>query len=78
MEFSIPFPFPNFGNGIFYSRSRSRTLKSHSRSPLMEVDKVADMDFSMIFLYFMVKYFGVTRLERPKAVKDDVKQARRA
>ena len=48
----------------------------------MKVDKVAnmvvDMDFSMIFLYFMVKYFGVTRLERPKAVKDDVKQARRA
>ena len=48
----------------------------------MEVFKVADtvvdMDFSMIFLYFMVKYFGVTRLERPKAVKDDVKQARRA
>ena len=34
--FSIPFPFPNFGNGIFYSRSRSRTLKSHSRSPLHE------------------------------------------
>ena len=32
--FSIPFPFPNFGNGIFYSCSRSRTLKSHSRSPL--------------------------------------------
>ena len=35
MDFSIPFSLPNFGNEIFYSiRSRSRTLKSHSRSPL--------------------------------------------
>ena len=32
--FSIPFPFPNFGNGLFQFPSRSRTLKSHSRSPL--------------------------------------------
>ena len=32
--FSIPFPFPNFGNGIIHSRSRSRTPKSHSRSLL--------------------------------------------
>ena len=32
--FSIPFPFPNFGNGIIHSRSRSRTPKCHSRSPL--------------------------------------------
>merc|ERR1712155_163856 len=30
--FSIPFPFPNFGNGLFQFPSRS--LKSHSRSPL--------------------------------------------
>ena len=37
--FSIPFLFPNFGNGIFYSRSRSRTLKSHSRSPLTKSDQ---------------------------------------
>ena len=34
--FSISFPFPNFGNGIIHSRSRSRTPKSHSRSPLGE------------------------------------------
>merc|ERR1712155_294613 len=33
--FSIPFPFPNFGNGLFQFPSRSRTLKSHSRSPLI-------------------------------------------
>ena len=33
--FSIPFPFPNFGNGIIHSRSRSRTPKCHSRSPLI-------------------------------------------
>ena len=32
--FSIPFPFPNFGNGIIHSRSRSQTPKCHSRSPL--------------------------------------------
>ena len=32
--FSIPFPFPNFGNGIIHSRSRFRTPKCHSRSPL--------------------------------------------
>ena len=32
--FSIPFPFPNFGNGIIHSRSCSRTLKCHSCSPL--------------------------------------------
>ena len=34
MSFFIPFPFPNFGNGIIHSRSRSRTPKCHSRSPL--------------------------------------------
>ena len=34
--FSIPFPFPNFGNGIIHSRSRSRTPKCHSRSPLLQ------------------------------------------
>merc|ERR1719208_495662 len=33
--FSIPFPFPNFGNGFFQFPSRSRILKSHSRSPLL-------------------------------------------
>ena len=33
--FSIPFPFPNFRNGIIHSRSRSRTPKCHSRSPLI-------------------------------------------
>ena len=33
--FSIPFPFPNFGNGFFRFPSRSRILKSHSRSPLL-------------------------------------------
>merc|ERR1712209_150302 len=32
--FFIPFPFPNFGNGFFQFPSRSRILKSHSRSPL--------------------------------------------
>ena len=32
--FSIPFPFPNFGNGIIHSCSRSRIPKCHSRSPL--------------------------------------------
>ena len=32
--FAIPFPFLNFGNGIIHSRSRSRTPKFHSRSPL--------------------------------------------
>ena len=32
--FFIPFPFPNIGNGLFQFPSRSRTLKSHSRSPL--------------------------------------------
>ena len=29
-------------------------------------------------LDFLVKFFRVTRLERPKGVKDEVKQARRA
>merc|ERR1711973_626303 len=33
--FFIPFPFPNFGNGFFQLPSRSRILKSHSRSPLI-------------------------------------------
>ena len=33
MLFSIPLPFLNFGIGIIHSRSRSRTPKSHSRSP---------------------------------------------
>ena len=37
--FSIPFPFPNFGNGIIHSCSCSRTPKCHSRSPLQEADK---------------------------------------
>ena len=32
--FSIPFPFPNFGNGIIHSSSRSRTPKCHSSLPL--------------------------------------------
>ena len=32
--FSIAFPFPNFGNESIHSRSRSRTLKCLSRSPL--------------------------------------------
>ena len=32
--FSIPFLFPNFGNGIIHSHSRSRTPKCHSHSPL--------------------------------------------
>merc|ERR1711952_553065 len=35
--FSIPFPFPNFGNGFFQFPSRSRILKSHSRSPLCKI-----------------------------------------
>ena len=39
---NVSFPFPNFGNGIFYSRSRSRTLKSHSRSPLPCLDYVSE------------------------------------
>ena len=33
--FSIPFSFLNFRNGIIHSRSRSRTPKCHSRSPLV-------------------------------------------
>ena len=33
--FSIPFLFPNFGNGIMHSGSCSRTPKCHSRSPLI-------------------------------------------
>ena len=37
--FSIPFPFPNFGNGIIHSLSRSRTPKCHSRSPLGKKEK---------------------------------------
>merc|ERR550534_414433 len=36
--FSFPFLFPNFGNGIIHSRSRSRTPKCHSRSPLFTTD----------------------------------------
>ena len=36
--FSIAFLFPNFGNGIIHSRSRSRTPKCHSRSPLAQVE----------------------------------------
>ena len=39
MDFFIPLPFPNFGNGFFQFPSRSRILKSHSRSPLSESDK---------------------------------------
>ena len=37
MDFFIPFPFPNFGNGFFQFPSRSRILKSHSRSPLKKL-----------------------------------------
>ena len=35
MDFFIPFPFPNSKNGLFQFPSRSRTLKSYSRSPLV-------------------------------------------
>ena len=34
-DFFIPFSFPNIGNGLFQFPSRSRTLKIHSRSPLI-------------------------------------------
>ena len=43
--FSIPFPFPNFGNGLFQFPSRSRTLKSHSRSPLLQNALDSDLPF---------------------------------
>ena len=36
-NFSFPFPFPKFGNGLSYSRSRSQSPKSHSCSPLPEI-----------------------------------------
>ena len=45
--FSISFPFPNFGNGIFYSRSR--TLKSHSCSPLKFIDNTFGFPFCQRF-----------------------------
>ena len=38
--FSIPFPFPNFGNGIIHSHSRSRTPKCHSRSTLLTNNEI--------------------------------------
>merc|ERR1712012_716412 len=43
--FFIPFPFPNFGNGFFQFPSRSRILKSHSRSPL---DLPTPFDISVV------------------------------
>ena len=36
--YTIPLPFQNFGNRIIHSRSRSRTPKCHSRSPLCPLD----------------------------------------
>ena len=46
--FSVPFPFPNIGNGLFQFPSRSRTLKSHSRSPLLLTPEQSENQFKLI------------------------------
>ena len=49
----VPFSFQNFGNGIIHSNSRSRTRKSHSRSPLVHRIKQKDVHYkkAMNILY---------------------------
>ena len=47
--FSIPFPFPNFTNGFFDSRSRSRSPKSHSRSPLHWLPSASASKYQLCF-----------------------------
>ena len=52
--FSIPFPFPNFGNGIIHSRSR--TPKSHSRSPLRHKRIIFGVFYNLMFWDNRVDY----------------------
>merc|ERR1711954_55615 len=49
--FSVPFPFPNFGNGFFQFPSRSRILKSHSRSPLFHEAILSSFYSSLSWIY---------------------------
>ena len=67
--FSIPFPFPNFGNGIIHSCSRSRTPKCHSRLPLVGKDfpstlpqrlrfEIIWVRFPQVILISITNFFG--------------------
>ena len=57
--FFLSFSFPNFGNGIF--RSRSRTLKSHSRSCLSRHNGFAHWVLCTLKTLYpdLGKFFGV-------------------
>ena len=71
MVFFISFSFPNFGIGIIYSRSRSRTPKSHSCSPLQPLslffgEKILSLRFGMdwdLFLFQTLLHFGEESLK---------------
>ena len=63
--FSIPFPFPNFGNGLFQFPSRSRTLKSHSRSPLQGMPAFTIRTASHVISWSKFSFRISTKLQLP-------------